>query len=147
MIAEIYGSSPVVAALMDADINVRNQSTMVLKTMGATATPDLISGFKVADTTYQSIISNILIDIGEVAVDQLLATMEDKSFNVRKNLVFIFGEIGDFRAVEPLISSLRDKKIFVRKISAQSLEKITSQTFGTNHDEWLNWLNEQKLKN
>ena len=124
MIAEIYGPSPVVAALMDADINVRNQCARALKTMGATATPDLIFALKVADTTYQSIISNILIDIGEAAVDQLLATMEDKSFNDRKNLVFILGKIGDPRAIEPMIALLENPDYQIQNDCGRECKEI-----------------------
>ena len=130
MIAEIYGPSPVVAALMDADINVRNQCARVLKSLGATATPDLISALKVADTTYQTIISNILIDIGEAAVDQLLVTMEDKSSNVRKNLVFILGEIGDPRAIEPMISLLENPDSQLQKVVAENVKKFNTESVG-----------------
>ena len=128
MIAEIYGPLPVVAALMDADINVRNQCARALKTMGATATPHLIFALKVADTTYQSIISNILIDIGEAALDQLLATMEDKSFNVRKNLVFILGKIGDPRAIEPMIALLENPDSQLQKIVAENVKKFNTES-------------------
>ena len=64
MIAELYGPSPVVAVLMGAEADVRKQCARVLKSLGPTATPVLIAALKDTDAFYQSIISEILIDIG-----------------------------------------------------------------------------------
>jgi hypothetical protein len=147
MLGELYGPYPVVAALQDVDLDVRKKSARVLQTLGPTAAPALIAALKDTDTDLQSEATNILVHIGAAALDPLLAALEEKNPNVRKSVVIILGEIGEPQAVEPLIASLKDKRIFVRKVTSQSLEKITGQSFGKDRDAWLKWMNEQKIKN
>lgn len=52
----------------------------------------------------------ILISIGEEAVDPLIVALRDSDDDVRADTAEALGRIGDPRAVEPLISVLRDTK-------------------------------------
>lgn len=53
-----------------------------------------------------------IIEIGENAVDPLIVLlMDDKDDEVRKNAAEVLGKIGDRRAVEPLITTLNDRRV------------------------------------
>ena len=62
-----------------------------------------------------------LINIGALAVEPLVATLKNKSSLV---VVEVLGKIGDSRAVEPLISILKDENSDVRKTAAEAFGEI-----------------------
>lgn len=51
--------------------------------------------------------SKILIDRKEEAVEPLIRGLSNENKNIRENSVFLLIEIGDERAVEPLIKYLK----------------------------------------
>ena len=113
----------------------------------ARAVEHLIAALKNADPNTRNEAINALSKIGKPSLEPLIGTLQDADPKVRFLAAWALGEIGDPQAVEPLIASLKDKRIFVRKVTSQSLEKITGQSFGKDHDAWVKWMNEQKNKN
>ncbi len=65
-----------------------------------------------------------LTDIGEPAVEPLIAVLKDSDENVRIMAIVSLGDIGDARAVEPLIHALKDSNKKVRSFAAKALKKI-----------------------
>lgn len=53
--------------------------------------------------------ASVLVRIGPPAVLPLIATLQDESAWMRMTMAWVLGEIGDARAVEPLISLLRNR--------------------------------------
>jgi len=51
----------------------------------------------------------------------------------------VLGELGDKRAVLPLINTLKSRWWHIRNLAAESLKRLTGQDFGTDYDEWLKW--------
>lgn len=64
--------------------------------------------------------------IGELATEMLIKQLDDDDVSVRRATTNILGEIGDKRAVKPLIDSLKDKDNSVRLRSVRSLRQISS---------------------
>ena len=52
--------------------------------------------------------------------------------------------IRDFRAVEPLITALKDEDGSVRSEAVSALRTITGKDLGEDSDEWKTWWNENK---
>jgi len=68
--------------------------------------------------------ANALAEIGEPAVEPLIAVLKDSDENVRNLAIVSLGDIGDARAVEPLIHALKDSSKKVRSFAAKALKKI-----------------------
>jgi HEAT repeat protein len=64
------------------------------------------------------------VEMGSFAVEFLIKRLKDKDSDVRKNVAWALGEIGDARAVGALIEALRDKDSKVRRSVAEALGKI-----------------------
>lgn len=65
-----------------------------------------------------------LVDMGEAAVDMLIAALNDRSGNIRANAAWVLGQIKDKKAVEPLIKAARDRSAKVRSYAALALGKL-----------------------
>lgn len=65
-----------------------------------------------------------LIDLGQPAVERLVAALKDKDESIRKQAVIALGRIKDASAIDPLIEMLKDKDWFTRLTAAAALEKI-----------------------
>ncbi len=57
--------------------------------------------------------------------------MKDKGKDVREAAAYALGELKDPRAVEPLISALKDKDSYVRREAAEALKKINPKWMET----------------
>jgi HEAT repeat protein len=68
--------------------------------------------------------TNALVDLGEPAVERLIAALKDKDENIRKQAVIALGRIKSDSAVDSLIDMLKDKDWYVRLTAAAALEKI-----------------------
>ena len=68
-----------------------------------------------------------LVNIGAPAVEELCAVLENPHSIGRFYAAWALGEIGDNRAVEPLLNSLHDEWIRVRWTAAESLGKINEK--------------------
>jgi hypothetical protein len=65
-----------------------------------------------------------LLNLGEPAMEALIAGLDDKDAGLRWQCVLALGETGDGHAVEPLARALKDKDMRVREAAAQALGKI-----------------------
>jgi HEAT repeat protein len=75
-----------------------------------------------------------------------IALTEGEAWNIRENITWALGEMDDKRAIETLITALKDEDTSVRKSAARSLRKITGKNFGQNQAAWENWYNKQSKK-
>jgi len=75
-----------------------------------------------------------------------MALNEEEAWNIRENITWALGEMEDKRAIETLITALKDEDRSVRKSAAWSLRKITGQNFGQNQAAWEKWYNKQFKK-
>jgi len=65
-----------------------------------------------------------LVQLGEAAVEPLIAVLQDDDPFVRRRAVLALGEIRDARAVGPLIAALQDPFSLVRQEAAQALRSM-----------------------
>ncbi|MEW6542097.1 MAG: HEAT repeat domain-containing protein [Nitrospirota bacterium] len=65
-----------------------------------------------------------LVELGEPAVERLVAALKDKDELARKQAVIALGRIKSAAALEPLIEMLKDKDWFTRLTAAAALEKL-----------------------
>lgn len=76
-------------------------------------------------------------DIGDTAVEPLIAAIRDKRLFVRRGAIIALGNIGDARAVEPLTAALKDNYENVRKAAAKALEGLDARTLETHEQEHI----------
>jgi len=76
-------------------------------------------------------------------IEGIIVALKDDDKYGRKGAVIALGEIGDERAVESLIATLKDENWQVRMVAANALEKITGKNFGEDEAKWRNWLGEE----
>ncbi len=81
-----------------------------------------VLGYKKDDKVRQAAVE-ALVKIGAPAVEPLIAALKkDEEWYVRKTAAEALGQIGDVRAVEPLIVALKEGDM--RRVSAEALGKI-----------------------
>ena len=68
--------------------------------------------------------TGVMLDDIKLPLVQDVRTWEDWAWVVRKAAAQVLGEIGDVRAVEPLIVALKNKHEDLRKTAAEALGKI-----------------------
>lgn len=68
--------------------------------------------------------SESLENIGEPAVEPLIAALDNPDKNIRRYSARVLGEIGDERAIEPLILNLSDVNKWVRRETSGALSKM-----------------------
>ena len=78
-----------------------------------------------------------LILQGDAAMDQALALLNDRHECVRWAAIRVLSEIGDERAVAPLVNLLEQSRLVMD--AAQALRNITGQDFGTDASAWRAW--------
>lgn len=123
---------PLIKALRYKDMTVRLEAIRVLGTMGdIRAVEPLIKALGHEGLRREAV--KALGEIGEPAVEPLDRAVEsfiqalkdeDKEWRVRVVAAGALGEIGDTRAVEPLIQALSDLDGSVRSVAAEALGKI-----------------------
>jgi len=69
---------------------------------------------------------NALQEIGEPAVDPLIAILESADDEMRPYAADVLGIVGDRRAAEPLAVAARDNDIAVRTAALYALKKISA---------------------
>ncbi|MFC1497913.1 HEAT repeat domain-containing protein [Verrucomicrobiota bacterium] len=83
---------------------------------------------------------------GDAVIDNILPLLQDRNEGVRWSAIRIMSEIGDNRAVGPLITLLEQSKNAVDAVNA--LRSITGQDFGEESGEWRNWATQDpKIRN
>jgi HEAT repeat protein len=104
-----------IAVLRAGDEEARAEAASQLGAAGADAIAPLIGVLR-DYATFEDYEANpkpyyraedVLIDIGEPAVQPLIAALNDETWGARAGAVWALGKIGDVRAVQPLIEALR----------------------------------------
>ncbi len=71
---------------------------------------------------------NALIRIGKPAVDPLIILLKDRENPARASAAKILGEIGDSKAIKPLIDCLMDPEEYI--IKDKNIEELLTELFG-----------------
>ena len=104
----------------------------------------LISALKDEDGAVRCAAAEVLVKIGEPAVEPLIQALKDEDSGVREGAAEALGKIKDPRAVEPLIQALKDEDSGVRQGAAYALREITGKDFGTDYNKWNEWWQKNK---
>jgi hypothetical protein len=75
----------------------------------------------------------------------LIDTLRDVHHAVRNEAILALGEIGDFRAVEPLIGIIISEDKELRQAAKLSLRKITGANFDADPVDWEKWWEVKKI--
>ncbi len=122
-IGDARAVKPLIAALKDRDMNVRRAAAGALGEIGAPAIGPLVAALGDRDGEAAA---GALGEIGAPAVKPLIAALgsPDLSIGVRKTVAGALGQIGDARAVKPLIAALKDRDEDVRRAAAGALDRL-----------------------
>ncbi len=140
-----------IAAIDDKDKNIASMAIGALGNLKDTrAVEPLIATLK--DKSLDKYVNNIRIGAVHAlakfrdsrAIDALISALEDDKlfFYVVKGL----GEIGDKRAVRPLIDALPAKGHIDQQYISDALSKLTGESFGRDHLKWEEWWEQNKGK-
>ena len=112
---------PLIQALRDEDSSLREVAAKSLDKLGWNPGEDIAKVYYlIAKKQWKE-----FTKIGKQAVEQLIQTLKDEDSQVRDGAAQALGEIGDKRAVEPLINVLKaDKNFYVRGGAANALGKL-----------------------
>src|SRR5258707_452058 len=98
--------------------------------MQMTTSPDserltkLIETLSSSDSDTREAAAIEVLEMGEKAVDNLIAALKHTSWQVRYYSAWALGQIGDKRAVEPLIVALHDENDTVQDWATSALGEI-----------------------
>ena len=84
----------------------------------------LISDLKNSSAIESEAAAEEMKKIGVVAIEPLIARLQDSNWTVRASRALALGQIGDARAVEALVVALKDSEVWVRISAAISLGQI-----------------------
>lgn len=142
---------PLVRALRDGDWQVREVAVEAIGMVGSPAVELLIKQLRdwdirkfvirslgkikdervleplvtqLASDEFNEDATDALVELGEPAVERLVAALKDKNEIVRKQAVIALGRIRSTQALNHLIEMLQDKDWFIRLTAAAALEKI-----------------------
>jgi len=113
---------PLIKALGDEDGYVREYAAGALDKLGWVPETDGQRAAYLISKNWKS-----LVEWGEPAVEPLIKALGDGGAYVRETAVKALGEIGDERAVEPLIGILLDENLNLRMVAAEELRKFGLQ--------------------
>jgi HEAT repeat protein len=109
----------------DRNVDVRVRAARALGRLG---------GFEVVEPLVEALsdensqvcitATDALIEIGEVATDALIISLKNEKVNVRCDATRALGELGNIKAVEPVIEMLKDEWVNVRIYAVTSLGKL-----------------------
>lgn len=88
------------------------------------AVEPLICAMKRQNDDEPGLIARALVDIGEPAVEPLIIALQEGIPSVRASAAWALGEIGDDRAVEPLVAAMNDRDFHVKGRSATALDSL-----------------------
>ena len=110
--------------------NLDQMARSALLELGEAAVPDLIAKLDNLDQRSRKIVEDILCEIGTPAVEYLLSTLKDPSWEVRLSSARIMGKIKPKNAVNALVDSLADRHSEVRLMAQRSLTNYESDIVG-----------------
>ena len=112
--------------IMKSGTSVSPVAKRILEKIVVNLVDELINGYYY--TTSSKYAKESLLRIGDLAVDPLIKVIgEDKVGAI--NVVEVLGDIGDARAIVPLIIVLNDSDTLMVEIAAGALKKMSDQSF------------------
>lgn len=81
---------------------------------------------------------NAVAEKGDIIIDEVIPLLQDRNEGVRWSAIKILSEIGDERAIGPLIALLEQSKNVTD--TANALRAITGQDFGDEPGAWRQWV-------
>lgn len=116
---------PLSRALRDGEMIVRMQAVRALGKIGSAKAVELLIGaFMTDDWGFQILISDILTQTGERAVEPLIHALKHEFGSVRKGAAMGLGKIRSAKAVEPLVQALKDYDYGVKQAALSALVEI-----------------------
>lgn len=112
------------SSLSDPDPEVQKAVGESLTGLGGLAVSPLIERLGAAVTNERILAARVLAAIGGDSVEGLISALENRANEVRQLAVQTLVEIGDLRAVEPLLRSLNDWDPVVRATVVHGLAKL-----------------------
>ncbi len=112
-------------SLDDENWLVRWLAAEILGEIGDTrAVEPLVNSLKDENNGVQSNSMIALVRIGEPSLDILISSLENEDWHVRWHAAEALGDIGNIRAIEPLVNRLTDDNSEVRITATHSIRKI-----------------------
>lgn len=108
-------------ALSSDDDRQRAASVQQLIGYGPAAIPSLLAALRHADLTVQRDLATVIAALGDPALDPVLDLLDEAGDTVRLNAINVLREIGNPRAVEPLLRCLYDEDDDIRGAAAVAL--------------------------
>jgi HEAT repeat protein len=114
---------PLILALQDGFAAVREGASVGLGRMGSPAVAPLLAALRGQDLAVRKGATEALVRIGFPAIEPLVAALDDPV--LRPMASMMLGRIGDARAVDPLIATLRAESEPVRRAAAETLDLLS----------------------
>jgi HEAT repeat protein len=115
---------PLIHALKDP--TTRKRAALQLIFLGRKCTKSLVTALKNSDPELREVITEILVEIGSDALDELISALNSDIWYVRKSAVKALGEIGDVKAIPYLLKKVGDEDVDVRDAAKNAIERIRS---------------------
>ncbi len=93
---------------------------------------------RLRDYRTRSAAKSELLEMGEKAVDPLLAALDSPHAGVRWSAAAILGELKARKALPRLVEALKDDEIM--SAAEESLTNITGEDLGPDYDAWKRWI-------
>lgn len=125
-IGDARAINPLIAALNDSQVYVRNSASSALKLMEHKLDDQQRVQVAIAQAGMVPAAWKEVVGFGSIAVKPLIEALNDSdsSGSVHQKVVEALGQIGDARAVEPLIGVLNHRDWHVREAAVEALGKI-----------------------
>lgn len=120
-----------IKALLDTDKLTRDNAREALALIGRAAIPALLEAYANASYEKWPNYAQTLLQMGAPAVPDLIAALRHENYLIRALCCEILGKLEAAEAVPHLMEMLEDRNWWVRKTSAQALQKM-----GYNVPEW-----------
>lgn len=116
---------PLSQALRDSEEIVQMQAVRALGKMGSARAIELLIGaFMTDDWGFQILVSDVLAQTGERAVEPLIQALQHEFGSIRKGAAMGLGKIRSAKAVEPLVQALKDYDLGVKQEALSALVEI-----------------------
>ncbi len=118
---------PLIQALTDGNQNVRARAASALEKIGdSRAVEPLIAALDRQDNQLCRRAAEALVRICTSNIEPLLETLKDisRGYRARSKVALVLGQIGDARAIEPLITALKRYQQDVRQAATEALGEI-----------------------
>ncbi len=126
-----FNSNLALVAVANAlrDTVLTKEALDILTKRGANISKELVEQLKVEDNKEVRLrIIEVLKHAGKATLDHILLAVNDERWFVRRNMAIILGELGDQRAIEPLLDLTRDSHLNVRAEAVNALSKVAPRS-------------------